>query len=209
VGSELATLFSQEKHNVVIIDSHPRSFQTLGRYFEGRTITGIGFDEDVLIAAGIEECEVLAAATSLDTTNLMIAEVARKLFDVPHVLTRLYNPSREESYLQLGFDYVCGTKLVAEEMYSKIMARHSGYIDSFGDYEIVRFALSFEDEKRTSIPVSELEREHEARIIAFERKDNTLSSIPSKESVLYRGDIVLACIHKDLLGRFSLYMSSK
>ena len=209
VGSHLATLFSQGKHNVVVIDSDPQAFQILGRYFEGRVITGIGFDEEVLIAADVEDCEVLVAATDQDNSNLMIAEVARRLFGVPHVLARLYNPRREDSYAQLGLDYVCGTKLVAEEMYSKIMARHGGYVDSFGDYEIVRFVLNFENDERTSIPVVELEREHEVRIIAFERKDNSLSSIPSKESVLYSGDTILACIHKDLLDRFSVFMSPR
>ena len=207
-GSQLATLFSKDGDNVVVIDSDPQSFRKLGRYFEGRTITGMGFDEEVLIAAGVEECEVLAAVTDQDNSNLMIAEVARKLFEVPHVLTRLYNPNREKSYIQLGLDYVCGTTLVAEEMYSMVMAQHSGYVDAIGDYEILRFVLDLEGEEKTSIHVGEIEREHEVRIIAFERKDGSLSSIPSKESVLYQGDIVLACIHKNLLEEFSSFMAS-
>ena len=208
VGSQLAMLFSRGDNNVVVIDSDSRSFNKLGRQFEGRTITGVGFDEDVLLAAGVEECEVLAAVTDQDNSNLMIAEVARKLFGVPRVLTRLYNPNRASSYTQLGLDYICATTLVAEEIYSMVMAKHGGYVDSFGDYEILRFVLDLDDEERASIQVSELEREHEVRIIAFERKDNSLSSIPSKDSVLYKGDVVLACIHKNLLGQLSPFMAS-
>jgi trk system potassium uptake protein TrkA len=207
VGSQLAVLFSQDKNNVVVIDTDPQSFGTLGRYFEGRTIVGVGYDEDVLIEAGVEECEVLASVTDQDNSNLMIAEVARKLFGVPRVLTRLYNPDRENAYLQLGLDFVCGTTLVAEEMYSMVMAEHGGHVDTFGDYEVLRFVLNLEGTGKPSIQVSDVEREHEVRIIAFERKDNSLSSIPSKESTLYDGDILLACIHKNLLERFSMFMS--
>jgi len=201
-------LFSADENNVVVIDSSPQSFNMLGRNFEGRTVVGLGFDEDVLVAAGVEECEVLAAVTDQDNSNLMTAEVARKLFEVPHVLTRLYNPNREKSYIQLGIDYVCGTTLVAEEMYSMVMSRHSGFVEAFGDYELLRFVLDLESLEKNSIPVTEMEREHEIRIVAFERKDGSLSSIPSKESILYQGDIVLACVHKKLLEHISTFMAS-
>jgi trk system potassium uptake protein TrkA len=208
VGSQLATLFSESQNTVTVIDSSPRSFNSLGSGFEGRTIVGVGFDEDVLVAAGVEECDVLAAVTNQDNSNLMISEVGRKLFGVPHVLTRLYNPDRESAYMQLGLDYVCGTTLVAEEMYSKIVAAHSGHIDTFGDYEVLRFALNLESLEKNTVVVGELEREHEIRIIAFERKDHSASSIPAKDSVLYHGDIVLACVRKNLLEHFSRYISA-
>jgi trk system potassium uptake protein TrkA len=205
VGSQLATLFSQD-NNIVVIDNNLQSFNNLGRSFEGRAIVGVGFDEEVLRDAGIEECDVLAAVTDQDNSNLMIAEVGRKLFAVPHVLTRLYNPDRESAYMQLGLDYVCGTTLVAEEMYSKIMAKHGSHVDTFGDYEVLRFALNLQDTEKNAIQVGELERDHEVRVIAFDRKDHSLSSIPTRESILYHGDIVLVCAHKELLQHLGKYM---
>ena len=206
VGTQLAALFSESKNNVVVIDSEPSAFSSLGRHFEGRTLIGVGFDENVLLEAGIEECDVLAAVTNVDNSNLMIAEVGRKLFNVPHVLTRLYNPDRESAYLQLGLDYACGSNLVAEAMYSKVMAGHSNYVDSFGDYQVLRFSLDLTEDDKSSIKTSEIEREHEIKIIAFERKDSSQSSIPTKDSILYEGDMILACVRKDLLGHFSKYM---
>ena len=207
VGSRLAVLFSERGDDVVIIDMNAETFDSLGRNFEGRTIVGVGFDEDVLMKAGIEECDVIIASTDSDNTNLMISEVGRRLYDVPHVLARLYNPDRESAYLQLGIDYVCGTTLVAEEIYSKIAAGHSSHVDSIGDYEVLRFSLDLrEEEEAEFIRVSELEREHEIRIIAFERADGSQSSIPSQGSILYEGDIVLACIRADLIEGFKHYM---
>jgi trk system potassium uptake protein TrkA len=206
VGSQLAMLFSERKDDVTIIDMEASSFNSLGRNFEGRTIVGVGFDEDVLREAGVEECDVLVAATDIDNTNLMISEVARRLFEVPHVIARLYNPDRESAYLQLGLDYVCGTTLATEELYSKIVAGHGSHVDTFGKFEVLRFALALDDEGVESIRASELERDHEIRIVAFQRKDTGQSSIPTQESVLNAGDIVLACVRVDRIDRFKHYM---
>jgi trk system potassium uptake protein TrkA len=206
VGSQLAMLFSERKDDVTIIDLDPNAFSSLGRNFEGRTIVGVGFDGDVLREAGIEDGDVLVAATDRDNTNLMISEVGRKLFGVPHTLARLYNPDRESAYLQLGIDYVCGTSLATEEMYSKIVAGHGNHVDTFGRFEVLRFSLDLSDEGLDSIRASELERDHEIRIVAFQRKDTGQSSIPTQESVLNAGDIVLACVRVDLIDRFKRYM---
>ena len=207
VGSQLATLFSQGDNNVVVIDVDASRFSNLGLSFEGTTIVGMGFDEEVLIEAGVSDCDVLCAVTDQDNSNLMIAEVGRKLFEVPYVLTRLYNPDRSNAYLQLGLDYVCGTTLVAEEMYSKVMAARGKFVEAVGEYDIMRFALDLSPIEEDSIVVEDLEREHEIRIVAFERKDGSLSSIPTSESILYQGDTVIACVRDDLLEEFSTYMS--
>jgi trk system potassium uptake protein TrkA len=204
----LATLFSNGTDEVAVIDNNPASFASLGRTFEGQRIVGVGFDEDVLIEAGIEECDVLIAVTDIDNTNLMISEVGRKLYGVPHVLARLYNPDRESAYLQLGLDYVCGTTLVAEEMYAKVVAGHSSHVDTFGDFEVLRFAIDLSGFEEGALRVGDLESDHEVRIVVFERGDNTASSIPTADSMLYDGDIVMACVRKDLIEEFSHYMHS-
>ncbi|MCL1880504.1 MAG: TrkA family potassium uptake protein [Actinomycetia bacterium] len=206
VGSRLAMLFSEAGHEVAIIDSNPASFMSLGRNFEGRRVIGVGFDEDVLLEAGIDECDVLAAVTDIDNSNLMIAEVARRLFEVPHVLARLFNPDRENAYLQLGFDYVCGTNLVAEEMYSKVIAGLGSHVDSMGDFELLRFALNLDELDVESVRVRDLERKHQLRVAVFERADGSASSIPDEESVLHNGDIVIVGVHKDMIDSLKHYM---
>lgn len=206
VGSQLASLLSERDCNVCVIDRNAEAFANLGRNFNGATLQGVGFDEDVLVRAGIEECDVVAAVTQSDNSNLMIAEVARRIFGVPQVITRLYNPARESAYMQLGLDYVCGTSLVAEEMFSKIASGHGSHLDTFGDFEILRFSLDLTGVKKRSIRAFDLERDHGIRIIAFERRDGSSSSIPTRESVLYHGDSVIACVRHDLLSSFSRFM---
>lgn len=206
VGSRLASMLSDNGHNVCVIDKSVDAFANLGRSFNGATIQGVGFDEDTLIKAGIDECDVLAAVTQFDNANLMMAEVANRIFDVPHVIARLYNPDHERAYMQLGLDYVCGTSLVAEDIFSKIVSGHGSHIDTFGDFELLRFSLNLTWSDKRSISVSEIERDHDVRIIAFERGDGSSSSIPTSESILYNGDLVLACVRHELIPSFSKYI---
>ena len=209
VGSQLANMLSDNGNNVCVVDRNPDAFSNLGRNFNGSTVQGVGFDVDVLQRAGVEECDVLAAVTQLDNANLMCAEVASRLFDVPHVIARLYNPDHERAYMQLGIDYVCGTSFVAEDVFSKVVAGHGAHVDTFGECEVLRFSLDLSScENKRTIRVSDLERDHEVRIVAFERGDGSSSSIPTSESVLYHGDTVLACVRHDLIPLFSRYVQS-
>ena len=208
VGSQLAGLLTDNGANVCVIDKSAEAFNNLGRNFNGSTIQGIGYDEDTLVKAGIEDCDVVAAVTQSDNANLMVTEVASRLYDVPHVIARLYNHDHERAYMQLGIDYVCGTTLVAEEVFSKAIAGHGSHVDTFGDYEILRFSINLSWTERGVIRVHELEREHEIRIVAFERKDGSASSIPTGESTLYHGDSVIACVRHDLVDQFGKYIQS-
>ncbi|MGI6216655.1 MAG: potassium channel family protein [Coriobacteriales bacterium] len=206
VGSRLARLFSDNGHNVVIIDRDQRALAKMGSNFNGRMLSGVGYDEQVLMEAGVEEADVVAAVTNLDNANLMVAEVSSKLFGVKHTIARLHNADRESAYSQLGIDYVCGTSLVAEEIFSKVLAGHGSHIDTFGEFEILKFSLNLTSIRRKTVKVAELERDHDIRIIAFERRDGSASSIPTKDSILYQGDSVLACVRNDLVDAFKKFM---
>lgn len=199
VGSQLATMLANNNHDVCVIDRDQAAFAALGYDFNGRVIKGLGFDEDILHEADVESCDVFAAVTNQDNANLMASEVARKIYQVPHVITRLYSPDRENTYLQLGLDYVCGTTLVAEEMFAKIQSGHGHHIDTFGDHEVLRFSLKLEG--KPTIRVGDLERSREVRIAAFEHNGNT--TVPTLDSVLHNGDIIVAAVNTSYLPEFA------
>lgn len=201
VGSQLATLLSVEGHNVTVIDKDGEAFKRLGTTFNGVTVRGLGFDEDVLAEAGIAECDSFAAVTDLDNTNLMAAEVARKIFGVKHVLARLYNPVRERTYQQLGLDYVCGTTLVAESLLDKIKSGHGHHLSALGDVEIVEFKASRDTDART---VSEIEAAAHCRIVVISRGKTTF--LPDAETALHAGDIVVAGVKEDSFTKLERYM---
>lgn len=206
VGSQLANMLSDTGHSVCVIDRTAEAFGNLGRGYSGSTIQGIGYDERTLQSAGIETCDVLAAVTQYDNANLMTAEVASRLYGVPHVVARLYNPDHERAYMQLGIDYVCGTSLVAEDIFSKVSIGHGSHLETFGDFELLRFSLDLSWSHKPSIRVADIEKDHDIRIIAFERSDGSVSSIPTKDSVLNNGDLVLACVRQEMIESFAQYI---
>ena len=208
VGSRLADMLSDAGANVSVVDLKAEAFDNLGRNFNGSTIQGIGYDEDTLVKAGVEDCDIVAAVTQSDNANLMVTEVASRLYGVPHVIARLYNHDHERAYMQLGIDYVCGTTLVAEEVFSKAISGHSSHVETFGDYEVLRFSLDLSWRDRKAIKVHEIERDHDIRIVAFERRDGSASSIPTSESTLYHGDTVLACVQHNLVDSFAKFIQS-
>ena len=206
VGSSLAMKLSGANNNVCVIDSNVDAFSELGRSFNGSVIQGVGFDEDTLKRAGVEDADCVCAVTKLDSVNLMVCEVAKRLYHVPHVISRLYDPAHTSAYEQLGLDFVCGTSLVAEEMYSKVEVGHGSFVESFGDFELLRFSLDLQTIETNTIRVSQLERAHDIRIIAFQRADGRTSSIPTPESTLCHGDSVLACVRSSLLPSFDRWI---
>ena len=208
VGSRLALMLSNYENNVCVIDRDPRAFASLGRDFNGATFAGVGYDEDVLMKAGIDECDFLAAVTQSDNVNLMVVEIARRLYDVPHAVARLYNTGHERASLQLGIDYVCGTALVAEEIFSKISSGLGDHITTLGDCEVVQFALDLSQTRSDYIKVSDLESRHKIRVCAFERADGEISSIPTPSSVLYHGDTVLVALRHGMIPEIAKYMQN-
>jgi trk system potassium uptake protein len=116
VGSNLATALSQENHEVVVIDNDPDSFAMLESGFNGLTISGMPIDEDVLRSAGIEKADALAAVSNDDNMNVMISEVALKIFQVPKVITRVYDPDKEIIFNKMGLTTICPTRLAVERI---------------------------------------------------------------------------------------------
>ena len=206
MGSQLANLMASNNHNVCVVDNKPEAFANLGSGFNGSTVQGIGYSEVTLVQAGIEEADILAAVTQHDTANLMTAEVASRLYEVPHVIARLYNPDHERAYTQLGIDYVCGTSLVAETIFDKVTSGHGNHLASFGDFEVLQFSLNLNHIDEDGIPASKLERERNIRIVAFERKDGSSSSIPSADTVLHHGDIIMACVRQDYVDQIRKFV---
>jgi trk system potassium uptake protein TrkA len=203
VGSQLATMLSVEGHNVTVIDRNDEAFKRLGSTFNGVTITGLGFDEAVLEEAGIRDADAFAAVTDLDNTNLMSAEVARKLFGVPHVVTRLYNPQRERTYQQLDLDYVCGTTLVAESLLEKIHAGHGHHISTIGDIEVVEFRTNSTVANKR---VKDIEIDHQIRIALISRGNTTF--VPQLETVLQPGDVLVAAVKDEAYIKVERYMEA-
>lgn len=120
VGARLANLLVGAGHEVLVMDTSPPAFDRLGRNFGGSTMVGNGIDHDDLIRAGIERADAFAAVTQGDNRNIMAAQVAKHVFNVPHVVTRIYDPIRQDTYQALGLDAISPTVIGAKVFFSML-----------------------------------------------------------------------------------------
>ena len=111
VGSGLAMTMDREGHDVTIIDLNGDAFRRFLPNFNGKTLVGDGMDEDVLRQAGIEHADAFCAVTQGDNRNILASEIARTIFDVRKVITRMYDPVREEVFRELGLNTFCPTPI--------------------------------------------------------------------------------------------------
>ncbi len=122
VGSRLAATLDREGHSVSVIDTSQAAFSRLPASFGGATILGTGIDEDVLRSAGIEDADAFVATTQGDNRNIMASQVAKEVFGVSEVVTRVYDPVREEIFRDLGLRTVCPTKLIGGLIHDELVA---------------------------------------------------------------------------------------
>jgi trk/ktr system potassium uptake protein len=106
VGSAIARRLEEVGHSVAVIDQDPEAFRRLGPDFAGRQVTGLGFDRQTLLDAGIDSAGAFAAVSSGDNSNIISARVARETFGVQHVVARIYDEKRAEVYERMGIPSV-------------------------------------------------------------------------------------------------------
>jgi trk system potassium uptake protein TrkA len=121
VGAQLAALLDSEGHQVTVLDVNSSSFRRLTPTFKGTALLGDGTDEDSLRKAGIEEADAFVAVTQGDNRNVMAAQIAKHIFNVPRVLCRIYDPLREELYETLGLDAISPTMVSAQLLKEKLV----------------------------------------------------------------------------------------
>ncbi|MBE3073757.1 MAG: TrkA family potassium uptake protein [Actinobacteria bacterium] len=125
VGSTLALSLESQGHDVAVIDTNSAAFRRLGNSFEGRRVTGLGFDRDTLLEAGIEQAYAFAAVSNGDNSNILAARVARETYGVEHVVARIYDPGRAEIYQRLGIPTVGTVRWTADQMLRRLLPQGS------------------------------------------------------------------------------------
>ena len=97
VGSALTVQLAKEGHDVVVIDSNKLVLAEAQQSLDVNVVHGNGATIRVQNQAGVEESDLLIAATSADETNLLCCITAHKL-GCAHTIARVRDP---EYYNQL------------------------------------------------------------------------------------------------------------
>jgi trk system potassium uptake protein TrkA len=187
VGSTLALSLENQGHDVAVIDSSSAAFRRLGSSFEGKRVTGLGFDRDTLREAGIEDAYAFAAVSNGDNSNILAARVARETYSVEHVVARIYDPGRAEIYQRLGIPTVGTVRWTSDQMLRRLLPQGSvpEHTDPSGQVVIADVPLNPAWIGRR---VSEIESTSGARVAYVTRLGEGI--LPKVDTVYQDGDLV-------------------
>ncbi len=129
VGSSLARTMLAEGHEVSCLDEDPESHARLEIELDkswedvgGQFTVGTALEVDALRTAGIERADVFVASTNGDNTNIVIAQIASKRFNVPTVIVRVLDPYRAKWYEEQGMHTISPTRVAIEMLEIQVRA---------------------------------------------------------------------------------------
>ena len=186
VGVELALALHQ-KHQVSVLDRNLNSFDRLGLHFSGRTVQGHAMDRTVLERAGIETAQALAAVTSSDNLNTIVARIAQDIYHVRRVVARIYNPRRAPIYEKLNLQTVSSSSWGAHRIEQLLVHPGMQSISSAGNGEVQVYEITIPAEWNRR-KVSELVPVEYAIPVALARSGKGI--LPRAETMLELQDIL-------------------
>jgi trk system potassium uptake protein TrkA len=205
VGSTLAHILEDRGNAVAVIDQDPEAFRKLRASFKGSRVTGVGFDRDVLVQAGIDKADAFAAVSSGDNSNIISARVARESFGIERVAARIYDPRRAEVYQRLGIPTVATVRWTADQMLRKLLPDGAEPLwrDPTGKIVLAEVAVSprwFGEKIKT------VEAAAGTRIAFIDRLGEAM--VPTPVTVLQEGDVLHVIAPEGELGRIAAVLSA-
>jgi trk system potassium uptake protein len=196
VGSTLAHSLEDRGQSVAVIDQNADAFRRLGAEYRGLTVTGIGYDREVLIAAGIERADAFAAVSSGDNSNIISARVARETFGVQRVVARIYDSKRAEVYERLGIPTVATVRWTADRMLRHIL--REGVVEMWRDPSSAVSIIEVPVHQGwVGGPVRALEEATGARVAFVNRFG--VGTLPTASSAIQDGDQVYLLVTDDMI----------
>ncbi|HEY5533181.1 MAG TPA: TrkA family potassium uptake protein [Candidatus Anoxymicrobiaceae bacterium] len=194
-GSRLAQHLSGQGHSVAIIDKDPNAFQLLGADFSGNKVTGVGFDSNVMLEAGIDNADAFIAVSSGDNSNLVASKVAKDVFNVAEVIARIYDPRRAEIYKRMGILTVAPVTWGVNRILDILFVEGKA---AAGTHEVLESELLELDihipAKLAGRKVGEFEISGEVKVVAIERAGEVF--MPIEETTFEKGDLAHVAVNR-------------
>jgi trk system potassium uptake protein TrkA len=116
VGSKVALQLADEGWDVSVVDAKEEALVRLGEAWRGGFVVGHGMDTEILLRAGIDGADAVVVATNGDNTNLVIAQVAQRRFEVNCVVARILDPARAQFFAGQGLRTICPTQSAIDDL---------------------------------------------------------------------------------------------
>lgn len=194
VGASLAQEIESRGHSVAVIDQNPDAFRRLSSEFGGQKVTGVGFDRETLLQAGIEDTYAFAAVSDGDNSNVLAARVARETYGVEHVVARIYDPKRAEIYQRLGIPTVATVRWTSDQVLRRMLPL--GATDEYRDPSgHVRLAQVDYHPGWAGRAVRRIEEATGARVAFLSRYNDGVMATP--DTVLQENDVLHVLMRSD------------
>jgi trk system potassium uptake protein TrkA len=200
VGSTLARLLVDEQHDVVVVDENPAAFKRLGARFGGGVEVGTGIDYDVLKRAGAERADGFAAVTDGDNRNVMASLIAQRMFRIPKIVARIYDPPRGQLYRELGIETFSPTTIGAQLIRDALLDAPYRSMPAF-DFGKLTSLVATIGAQQAGKRVADLEVEGRVRIAAIRQLGSV--RVAAAGDVLQEGDEINAIVAPEALSAFA------
>jgi trk system potassium uptake protein TrkA len=183
--------FEDRGHSVAVIDQVSDAFRRLPATFSGQKITGVGFDRDTLVSAGVEEAYAFAAVSSGDNSNILAARVVRETYGVANVVARIADSGRADVYRRLGIPTVAPVPWTSAQIVSRLLPGGSddAFVDESAGVSVRRLSVN---SGWTGERVVDLEARSGARVAYLVRYSAAI--IPDGATILQDGDEVFFAV---------------
>ncbi|VEP38580.1 Trk system potassium uptake protein TrkA [Tessaracoccus lapidicaptus] len=194
VGSMLATGLERRGHSVAVIDVNVDAFRRLGQDYKGLTVKGVGFDREVLEAAGIRRADAFAAVSSGDNSNILAARVVRENYHVDNVVARIYDQGRAAVYERLGIPTVATVKWTVSQVLRRLLPEGSEPVwrDPTGTARLLQIHVHPGWVGRR---ISELQAAAGTPIPFVQRVGRGI--VPDRDTIFQDGDLIYVACHTD------------
>ncbi|HDQ04546.1 MAG TPA: Trk system potassium transporter TrkA, partial [Deltaproteobacteria bacterium] len=203
VGYHIAKKLSDEKKDVVLIDKDPAKIRRISEDLDIQALLGSGTSPKMLRRAGVEEAELLCAATDSDEVNLIACLLARNLNRHMIKIARVRNQEyvQEKSLFSkdmLGVDLIINTQEMMVKTILSIMeipgaSEVIDYLD--GEMKLIGFLINHDSPlagKRLGGPAISKEN---LLVVAIVRGHKIL--IPSGADTIEPLDIIYMVVKKN------------
>ena len=201
VGSTLAENLAREYHDITLIDLDETRLQLIQDHHDIQTVTGTGCHPDILLAAGIEDADMLVSVTNSDEINIVACQVAHSIFDTPKKIARI----RARNYFNKDYKDLLFSDsnmpvdvLIAPEQavtdYVRKLVEQPGALQVLDFADGVIRMIGMRATKNSPLVDQKLKtlKEHvpkaDARVAAIYRRNKAI--VPSGETIIEDGDEV-------------------
>ena len=189
VGSSISRRLLDDGHSVALVDTDAQAFEK--RFpdgFQGTKVIGFGFDRDVLTQAGIDRAQAVAAVTSGDNSNIIVARIARETYQVENVVARIYDPGRALVYRRLGIPTIATVEWTTDQALRRLFPSETRteWVDPTGGVALVERTLPNE---WAGSPLDVLDAPGRWRLVSITRGGK--AALPTGKVIGQEGDVLL------------------